>query len=810
MDTLRLESFYNKTMMHQNMDTVVNITDTLIKEFIYNYKQYVNQEWINLDDIVQHIKDTVPEKMSYNDFYNYVADYCASKMSYHPDYNRLASRICIDRLHKNTPDDILNVASILYNNKDSNGKKHPLISQDLYETIRQFHDKINKELDTNRDYLFDYFGIRTLERSYLIRIYDEKNKKKIIERPQHLIMRVSIGLHGNNIDDALETYNLISLRYFTHATPTLFNAGTNRPQLASCFLLGIDDNLHSIYSQIKQMAMISKWSGGIGIHISNIRSKGSLIRGTNGISDGVIPMCIVMNKTSRHVNQGGKRQGSFACYLEPWHADIFEFCELRKANSGSDDTRAKDLFLALWIPDIFMRRVENDEEWSLMCPDECPNLDNLYGEEFDKLYIEYEKCKKYRKQVKARDLFNHIMECQIETGFPYMLYKDNVNNKSNQQNIGTIKSSNLCAEICEYSDGETTAVCNLASICLPRFITDEDGVKKFDYNKLMDVVRVIVRNLNKVININYYPHESTKKSNKKHRPIGIGVQGLADVYNIFGYPYGSKESSYLNKKIFETIYYASLDESKELAKIYGAYKSFKGSPFSKGILQFHMWNMTVDDLVTGKEYDWNKLIEDIKIFGIRNSLLTALMPTAGTSQIMKCYESFEPYMSNVFVRTTLAGEFIVINEKLVNDLTKLGLWSDDMRKKIIIYNGSIQNIDEIPENIKEIYKTAFEIKLKSILDQASERGPFIDQSQSTNLFMKNPNFDILRSAHFYGWKKGLKTGMYYLRTAPAVNPIQFGIDIDDTKRLTNNANTLDLMKQKSDQNKPQECLMCGS
>ena len=770
-----------------NMYAQIKLSDNDIKNFIFNYEKYIDTKWVDLNKIYQHIKNTIPDKITMNEFYNYVADYCATKTSYHPDYNKLASIICVDRLHKTTHNDILDVANILYNNQN------PLISKHLFNNIKRFHKKINNVINMERDYLFDYFGIKTLERSYLLKIYDDKNKKIIIERPQHMIMRVALGIHGANIDAAIETYELISQRYFTHATPTLFNAGTNNPQLSSCFLLGIDDNLDNIFSQIKQIGMISKWAGGIGVHLTGIRSNGSIIRGTNGISEGIIPLCIVLNKTSKYVNQGGKRPGSIACYLEPWHSDIFEFCELRKANSGNDDNRARDLFLALWIPDLFMKRVKNDELWSLMCPDECPKLNSTYGDEFERLYLLYEENKQYKKQVRARDLWKHIIECQIETGFPYMLYKDHINKKSNQKNLGTIRSSNLCAEICEYSDATTTSVCNLASICLPRFIIEKDGMKEFDFNKLMDIVRVIVRNLNKVIDINFYPTINAKESNKQHRPIGIGVQGLADVYNIFSYSYESREAEELNKRIFETIYYASLDESKELAKQYGHYSSFNGSPFSYGQLQFHLWNMKIDDLVTKNDYNWDKLIEEIKQYGTRNSLLTSLMPTAGTSQIMKCYESFEPYMSNVFVRTTMAGEFIVINENLIKELIKKDIWSDDIKNKIIIANGSIQYIDEISEDIKQIYKTAFEIKLKSIISQSADRSPFIDQSQSMNLFMGNPDFTKLTSAHFYGWERGIKTGMYYLRTVPAVNPIQFGIDISDLMRLTGTKNTVDLI-----------------
>ena len=1156
-----------QNIIQNKMFDVIHITKEYIDSFFRRYEKYVDTEWVNIDGIINELSSSISELMSLNEFYNYAADKCASKISIHPDYNILASRICVDRLHMITHNDMLKTATLLYENVDENNEKHPLITEFVYKLIEKNQDLLKETINYENDYLFDYFGIRTLERSYLIKFHKFKNKI-IAENPQQMIMRVSLGIHGNDMKSVIETYNYISNRYFTHATPTLFNSGTPRPQLASCFLLGVDDSLDNIFEQFKQMGMISKYAGGIGIHLSSVRTKGSLIRSTNGKSDGIIPLCIVLNKISRYVNQGGKRPGSISCFVEPWHGDIFEFVELRKANTGSDDTRARDLFLALWIPDLFMKRVEEDGMWSLMCPDRCPNLNKTYGDEFEKLYIGYENKKMYVKQVKAITLWKHILECQIETGFPYMLYKDNVNKKSNQMNIGTIRSSNLCvhedtlvlterghekiktlenksinvwngnewsdvvvmktgenvnlirvslsngsyldctpshdfyvsekndekpnkvkaftlqpgdklidipslpiieynpdeelqydenennkllyttgyysgnrskqtnnlsiitdttkinipkrhehvlnymhhiesseredeevidiysnehignsyniipkcltiaqrikwlegyvdggecvvsdggylqinnrnkefliemklmlqtlglestidvnegnrfiyqknsnkapinkkqtwklmidrkgvnvllklefcpktieiineydedeenenhvtvvsvedlnivsdtycftekkrnmgvfngiltgqcAEITEYSDEKTTAVCNLASICLPRFIeTNKENEKTFNHEKLIEIVRVIVRNLNKIIDVNFYSSESTRKSNKESRPIGIGIQGLADVYNIMGHAYESEEALQLNKHIFETIYYAAVDESKELAKVDGRYDYFDGSPFSEGKLQFHLWGDKVEDLITKDTYDWNKLIEEVKEHGTRNSLLTALMPTASTSQIMKCYESFEPYMTNIFVRTTLAGEFIVINENLVRDLVKLDMWTEDMRKRIIIANGSIQNIEEVPENIKQIYKTAFEIKLKKIIKQSLDRGHFVDQSQSMNLFMAEPNFDVLTSAHFYGWENGLKTGMYYLRSLPAVNPISFGIDIEDVKRLTGKTDIMDLINDSynmsSDEPKEEEvkmckyipgkqmdgCLMCGS
>lgn len=780
----------NNMPLINNMDTPITITEEYVKKFVYKYEKYIDTKWVDLDEIVKYVFNTVPQKIIKSEFYNYVADHCVAKSSKHFDYNMLASRICVDKLHKTTAADMLDVVEILYNNDNGNT---PLISKNLLNNVRRFHKKLAEVIDMERDYLFDYFGIKTLERSYLLKIHGSNKTKQIIERPQHMIMRVALGIHGANMEAAIETYEYISNRYFTHATPTLFNAGTNRNQCSSCYLLSMDDNLDSIMHTMSETAKISKYAGGIGISLSSIRSKGSIIRGTNGLSEGIVPLCGVLNKLSRYVNQGGKRPGSIAIYLEPWCADVFEFMELRKSNSGNEENRAKDLFLASWIPDLFMKRVEADEIWSLMCPDECPNLDRTHGEEFEALYTQYEKDKKFKKQVRARDLWTHLLECQIETGFTYMCYKDNVNKKSNQKNMGTIRCSNLCAEIVQYTDANTIAVCNLASICLPRFVYTENGKPQFNYDLLEKITRVIVRNLNKIIDTNFYPTESTEKSNKKTRPEGIGVQGESILFNLFGYPYESPDATTLNKLVFETIYYAAIDESKELAKKFGHYVTFKGSPFSQGKLQFHLWGMETKDLLTKDKYDWDKLIKEVQEFGTRNSLLTALMPTAGTSQIMGCYESFEPYISNIFVKTTMAGEFIVVNDNLMKDLIKLNLWSEDMRKLLIINNGSVQDIDTIPKHLKEIYKTAFEIKLKSMIDLSAGRGPFIDQSQSLNLFMKNPDPTILTSAHFHAWKSGLKTGLYYLRGSAAINPTQFGIDIADVMRLTGKTNVIDII-----------------
>lgn len=788
-----LNELREKTNMSKYFD-FINSTITISRDYVESFLKRIitdhNITKVNLTELTDKVLLGLNGTISLNDFYNYVADTSVVNTSVHPEYNKLASKILTERLHKMTEDNIETISDTLQNNLDNKGNKFPLLDSKYYETIKKNKDLINAKLDFSRDYEFDYFGLRTLERSYLMRLrsYRRVNKKLIkddiiIERPQHLFMRVALFIHMDNLEKAFESYELFSNKYFTHATPTLFNAGTRRPQMSSCYLIACEDSMDHITETNADIMQISKWAGGIGVHISSVRGNGSIIRGTNGLSDGIIPLCSGYNWISRYVNQGGKRNGSVAVYLEPYHPDIFEFCELRM-NTGPEEKRCRDLFLALWIPDLFMERVEKDEMWSLMCPDQCPNLNKVWGDEFNKLYTQYEQEGKYVSQVKARKLFKHILIAQSETGFPYMLYKDHANRKTNQQNLGTIRSSNLCAEVVQYSDENETAVCNLVSLCLPRFLTinPETKEKKYDFNKLMDVTRVAVRNLNNVIDLNYYPTEKTRYSNMKHRPMGIGIQGLASLYSMFGYAFDSPEAELLNKQIFETIYYAAIDESKELAKQHGPYESFPGSPFSKGILQYHMWGLKNSDLLMG--FDWDKLCEEVKRHGTRNSLSTTCMPTCSTSQIFSNSECFEPYLTNLFVRTTLAGEFVVINEHLVKDLEELNLWNDDMRKLIIIYNGSIQHIDNIPQYIKDRYKTAFEIKLKSIIKQSIERGPFIDQSQSMNLFQPKPNFSTLYSAHMYGWKNGLKTGMYYLRTSAAVNPINFGIDINDLKRLT--------------------------
>lgn len=1186
-----------------------------IKDVIENVKKNNNERTpknINVDELTTSLLQGLPETMEIDLFYNYVAEFLIAKSSMHYYYDVMAAYVAMKRLHNITSDSFLITAKLLRNNIDTNGAKMSLLSDEVYNEILKNHQRLQSEIDYSRDFTFDYFGIKTLERSYLYKLH--QTQFKTIERPQHLWMRVSIGIHGNDIDSAIETYHLLSQKYFTHATPTLFNAGSRRPQMSSCFLQSVDDNIGSIFETVKEIAFTSKWAGGIGVHISSLRARGSLIRGTNGLSYGIVPFCILLNKLAKYINQGGKRNGSIACfcentevfttndgvkkiqdvkigdlvvthenrikpvvqvhknplgdrkiykleveknkiiyvtgnhrfwscytkkykskkkslgwnsvedlkgimddkkttrqacyisipagtnientndykinimdykeiilektggkleltefdrvhtmseptdknghvkkiksqsvkkiwhitqdlanlfgmwlgdghirksrtggkilgivftvhkdnikeiefihkiceetfgsrvtyytsknrnvtqisinshligvifmelfgsyfngkklpqmvfswpknlinslvaglittdghiaktkfnatlglsnenlmnqlyhlcrnngidvsivkyaktkglscdpysmsipltkeilnqtykyytdgriekcleklnenedkekdlflkilnitetdrndeyvytlgveddhsytveglvaencYIEPWHADIFDFCDLRK-NTGNDDNRARDLFLALWVPSLFIKRVKEDGVWSLMCPDMCPGLNLTHSKEFNILYEKYESEKKYIKQVRARDLWKHILETQSETGFPYILYKDHANAKSNQKNLGTIRSSNLCAEIIQYSDENESAVCNLASICLPKYISTHRGAKIFDHKKLIQVVRVIVRNLDKIIDRNYYPTIKTKRSNFRHRPMGIGVQGLADVFNIMGFSFDSQKAYRLNKEIFETIYFACIDESKELAKKYGTYQSFKGSPASMGQLQFHMWGLQNDDLLM--KYDWNKLVQEVKTHGLRNSLLTALMPTASTSQIMGNSECIEPYMKNIFKRSTLAGDFIVVNKNLMKELIDLKLWNDDMRKRLIIEDGSVQNIDSIPDHVKEVYKTAFEIQQMHLVRQSADRGCFVDQSQSFNLFLKEPNFDILTSALIESHDLGNKTGMYYYRSSPAVNPISFGIDVNDIQRLTGKTNVIDMIQDSYD------------
>jgi len=740
------------------------------------------------------------------------AEQCASMSTSNPDYGTLASRIVVSNHQKNTDPYYNMVINCLYNFKNIHGKVKPLISKTFFEYYANNQSEIEKMFDYNRDYLIDYFGFKTLERAYLFKVGD-----KIIERPQHMWMRVAIGIHGdsnnpNSLSLVKETYDLMSQKYFTHATPTLFNAGTPSPQLSSCYLIAMeDDSLDGIYNTLKDCAQISKYAGGIGLHIHNIRAKGTHIQGTNGSSNGLVPMLRVFNSTARYVDQGGgKRNGSFAIYLETWHADISDFLELKK-NHGDEELKARDLFYALWISDLFMERVkEKAGKWSLFCPHECPGLSDCYGQEFRTLYEKYESEGKARKTMLARDLWFQILDAQMETGTPYLLYKDAVNLKSNQKNIGIIKSSNLCTEICQYSDDKETAVCNLASIALPSFVNEE--TKQFNYNKLIEVIKVVTNNLNRVIDINFYPTEKTRTSNMKHRPIGIGVQGLADALFMMDIPFHSEEAKQINKDIFETIYYAALTKSNEIAiqrkrdnisiftedeltklpeQLRGSYSSFVGSPASQGILQFDMWtNFAGHSSTLG--YDWNTLKTSIVENGLRNSLLVAPMPTASTSQILGFNECFEPITSNIYSRRTLAGEFVLPNKYLMKDLIKLGLWNEQIKNNIIANKGSIQHLITIPEHIRNKYKIVWEIPMKHVIDMAADRGAYICQSQSLNLWMEDPVYNKLTSMHFYAWEKGLKTGIYYLRRKAKHQAQQFTIEPEAIKNgLNGNSNEND-------------------
>lgn len=724
----------------------------------------LNAEYVDAIDVAKKVIQGLYDGVTTSELDNLAAETAASLTTKHPDYALLASRIAVSNLHKNTVKSFSKTMKKLYEYIDPKvGKPAPLISDDVYEIIRKNAEILDSSIIYDRDFAFDYFGFKTLERSYLLKL-----DGKIAERPQHMFMRVSVGIHKEDIESAIKTYNLMSERWFTHATPTLFNAGTPKPQMSSCFLLTMqDDSIEGIYDTLKQTAKISQSAGGIGLSIHNIRATGSYISGTNGTSNGIIPMLRVFNDTARYVDQGGgKRKGAFAIYLEPWHADVFEFLDLRK-NHGKEEMRARDLFFALWMPDLFMKRVEENGDWSLFCPHEAPGLHECWGEEFEKLYTQYEKENRARKTVKAQDLWFAILDAQIETGTPYLLYKDSANRKSNQQNLGTIKSSNLCTEIIEYTDANEVAVCNLASLALPRFVIDG----KFDHEKLYEVTYQAALNLNRIIDNNFYPVDEARNSNLRHRPIGLGVQGLADAFILMRYPFESEEAKKLNSEIFETMYFAALSASKDLAIQDGAYETYQGSPASKGILQFDMWGVT-----PSPRWDWTALKAEIKKHGIRNSLLLAPMPTASTSQILGNNECFEPYTSNIYTRRVLSGEFVVVNKHLLKDLVELGLWDSDMKNKIITSNGSIQHIPEIPSQIKELYKTVWEIKQRTIIDMAADRGAFICQSQSLNLFVDTPSAAKLTSMHFYAWKKGLKTGMYYLRTQAATQAVQFTVE----------------------------------
>ena len=764
-----------------------------IKKLCYGLNPLVTPEKVAMK-VIEGLYDGVTT----SELDNLAAEVAATNTITHPDYALLASRIAVSNLHKNTKKSFSETVKDLYEYIDpKTNEKAPLISDEVYSVIKKNADVLDSTIIYDRDFRYDFFGFKTLERSYLLKLDGE-----VAERPQQMLMRVAIGIHTDDIDSAIETYNYMSEGWFTHATPTLFNSGTPKPQMSSCFLLTTkEDSISGIYDTLKQCAQISQSAGGIGLSIHDIRATGSYIKGTNGTSNGIVPMLRVFNDTARYVDQGGgKRKGSFAIYVEPWHADIFDFLDLKK-NHGKEEQRARDLFYALWIPDLFMKRVEENGDWTLMCPHECPGLSDTYGKKFEKLYKKYESEGKGRKTMKAQELWFKILESQIETGTPYMLYKDAANEKSNQKNLGTIKSSNLCTEIIEYTAPDEVAVCNLASIALPKFVIDG----KFDHEKLFNVTYRVTKNLDKVIDANYYPVPEARNSNMRHRPIGIGVQGLADAFILMRHAFDSPEAKQLNKEIFETIYYAAVTASKDLAIENGPYETWKGSPISNGVFQFDMWKVKPTD-----RWEWDLLREEVKKHGVRNSLLLAPMPTASTAQILGNNECFEPYTSNIYTRRVLSGEFIIVNKHLLRDLVKLGIWNDKLKNKLMASNGSIQNIDEIPENIKELYKTAWEISQKEILDMAADRGAYIDQSQSLNIFMENANFAKLTSMHFYGWKAGLKTGMYYLRTKSATDAIKFTLDkaaISEPVAKTEEERMAEISCSLDD---PDNCVSCGS
>lgn len=773
----------------------------------------LNMDYVEPIEIAKKVIQGLYDGVTTSDLDNLAAETAATMSTTHPDYAILAARIAISNLHKNSDKSFTETMEALYTYVDpKTGDKAGLIGDTTMETIRANSDKLDSAIIYDRDYNFDFFGFKTLERSYLL-----KMDGKVVERPQHMLMRAAVGIHGDDIKSAIETYNLMSEKWFIHATPTLFNAGTPKPQLSSCFLLSMtEDSISGIFETLSRCAKISQSAGGIGLSIHNIRAQGSYIKGTGGTSNGIIPMLKVYNDTARYVDQGGgKRKGAFAVYIEPWHADIHDFLDLKK-NHGKEELRARDLFYAMWIPDLFMERVKENGDWSLFCPNEAPDLHDTYGGEFEALYHKYEEEGRARKVVKAQDLWFKILESQIETGTPYILYKDAANRKSNQKNLGTIKSSNLCTEIMEYTSPDEVAVCNLASISLPKFITDG----KFDFKRLHEITRVVTRNLNKIIDVNYYPIVEAERSNFRHRPIGIGVQGLADAYLMMRMPFDSEGARKLNKDIFETIYHAALTESNVIAKKEGTYETYEGSPVSQGILQYDMWGVTPSD-----RWDWAALKKKIKANGVRNSLLLAPMPTASTSQILGNNECIEPYTSNIYTRRTLSGEYVVINKHLLKDLVGLGLWNNDMKEQLMVSNGSVQDIPDLPQDIKEMYKTVWEISQKSIIDQAADRGAYICQSQSLNLFVENPSFAKLSSMHFYGWQKGLKTGMYYLRSKAAVDPIKFTLGEKHQKKYIKEkvalgAETVDQNAENAQGavegtedgqacNMDEGCLMCG-
>jgi ribonucleoside-diphosphate reductase alpha chain len=766
----------------------------------------LDTDWVDAANLTKLTIEGLYDGVTTRELDQLAAETAASLASHHPDYSKLAARICVDDLHRSTKGTFSEVITDLREFIDPESGEHaPLISAEVYEIIMANKETLDSYVDYGRDFNYDYFGFKTLERSYLLKLNGE-----VAERPQHMLMRVAVGIHQENIEKALETYDLMSQGYFTHATPTLFNSGTPTPQMSSCFLLTMqDDSLVGIYDTLKQCALISKSAGGIGLSIHHVRSKGSYIKGTNGESNGIVPMLRVFNDTARYVDQGGgKRKGSIAIYLEPWHPDIIQFLDLRK-NHGKEELRARDLFYALWTPDLFMERVEQNADWSFFCPNECPGLQDAYGEEFKQLYESYEAQGLARETVPARTVWDKVVEAQIETGTPYMLYKDSANMKSNQKNLGTIRSSNLCTEIMEYTSKDEVAVCNLASIALPRFVNHE--TKQFDFQKLYDVTYHVTGNLNRVIDVNYYPVEEARNSNMRHRPIGLGVQGLADTFAMLGMYFESDEAKALNKEIFETIYFASCTASKDAAITEGPYSSFKGSPASEGVLQFDLWGMNEH---SGR-WNWDSLKSEIVENGMRNSLLLAPMPTASTSQILGNNECFEAFTSNLYVRRTLSGEFVVTNKHLIKDLINLGLWSLEMKDEILRHKGSIQAIAGIPDHIKELYKTTWEIKQKNVIDMAADRGAYIDQSQSMNIHMIDANPAKVTSMHFYGWKKGLKTGMYYLRTKAAADAIQFTVEQkkaeDQTvSGLADRAEVSSMDAIACSLDSPDDCLSCGA
>ena len=782
------------------------ITARIIK-LIYG----LNPTYVDPIKVAMKVINGMYTSITTSDLDNLAAQEAAAMSVVHPDYALLASRIAVSNLHKDTEKSFSKSIDALYQYVDPmTGQPASLIAQDVWEIIQKNAELLDSTLIYDRDYHFDYFGFKTLEKSYLLRL-----KGKVAERPQHMYMRVAIGIHKEDLQAAIETYHLLSEGWFTHATPTLFNSGTPKAQMSSCFLLQMkDDSIDGIYDTLKQTAKISQSAGGIGLAIHKIRAKGSYIKGTNGTSNGIVPMLRVFNDTARYVDQGGgKRKGSFAVYIEPWHDDIMDFLELKK-NTGQEELRTRDLFLALWIPDLFMKQVKDDGDWYLFCPHESPGLNESHSKEFEKRYNNYVAAGKYRRKIKARTLWTRIIESQVETGTPYMLFKDAANSKSNQQNLGTIQSSNLCTEIIEYTAPDEVAVCNLASVALPKFVKED---KTFDHERLFQITYTATRNLNRIIDRNYYPIKEARNSNMRHRPIGLGVQGLADTFVMMRIAFDSDEAKKLNKEIFETIYYAALTCSKDLAKTEGHYESFPGSPASQGILQYDMWKVQPSN-----RWEWDLLKDEIKQYGLRNSLLLAPMPTASTAQILGNNECFEPFTSNMYMRRVLSGEFPIVNKHLLRDLVQLGLWSNDMKNKIMIHNGSIQNIDEIPDNIKDIYKTVWEIKQKDLIDMAADRGAFIDQSQSLNIFMESPTYAKMTSLHFYAWEKGLKTGMYYLRSKAGADAVQFTVDKSsaavpsiqaeqaETHTISEEINPEVISQLSCSLDNPEGCEACGS